>query len=375
MQFDGSGSVPSFSLAADSVVIWGPFPLRRARLCIGLALLGLAILMGWIGTIRDSISCARRGPRAGQCELRGGARGDPLQSFELSSITDVSVKYTESHRRKQTVKRGEVVVHLASGELHMKRETPQGAEANVEALRSFLRNANADTVHVVTQREWWGIIFVGMFGLGGAGMLYTVLAGRRRIRCTWNSFTQQLTVQREWPLGIFTSEPQTLTLKRPASVDIAWGRVDDFFSSSRSPGPPGGRLCVTCEGGESQSIDPETWFGYGVHVRAAEQLRSLLGCAPKTPAERERIEAANRAAKPMPSPQWTTAFGKVALAWLGICTGSLIGLAISATIAVGFRFQKSSDPAGGFWFVSGVFGGAALGVWLVFRLALNPDER
>jgi hypothetical protein len=117
------------------------------------------------------------------------------------------------------------------------------------------------------------------------------------------------------------------------------------------------------------------WVGYGVHVRAAEKLRTLLGCAPRSPEDRARIEAEALAARPVPSPHWTSTGGKFAAAWLGVCTGSLIGLAVSATFAVALRFQKLSDDAGGIWFFGGVFGGAAFGVWLVFRLTQRADER
>jgi hypothetical protein len=222
MPFDDLARAPaSASASADeSTVVWGPFPLRRARLLIGLGCLAFALLVGWIGTIRDSITCARRGPLAGQCEWRGGARGSNQKSFALSSVLAVSVKYTESHRRKQTVKRGEVVVVTTGGEIHMRRETPEAAEENVETLRRFVRQGELDAVRIVTRREPWMILFVAAIGLFGMGTLYSVLAGRRRFRCTWNGFTQQLVVQREWPFGIITSEPVTLTLTKPSAVEI-----------------------------------------------------------------------------------------------------------------------------------------------------------
>src|SRR5688572_13015355 len=165
MPFDELARAPAAASASadESAVVWGPFPLRRARLLIGLACLAFALLVGWIGTIRDSITCARRGPLVGECEWRGGARGNSQKRFALSSVIEVSVKYTESHRRRQTVKRGEVVVLTTAGEIHMRRETPEAAEENVETLRHFLRQGELDAVRIATHRELWLIIFVAAF--------------------------------------------------------------------------------------------------------------------------------------------------------------------------------------------------------------------
>jgi len=52
--------------------------------------------------------------------------------------------------------------------------------------------------------------------------------------------------------------------------------VTDFFTSSRAPGPRGGRLQVRLAGGSTVVLLPYPMVGYRVHLLAADQLRHLL---------------------------------------------------------------------------------------------------
>lgn len=363
------------SASAEPFVVWGPFPLRRLRLLSGAALLTIALFVGYIGTLRDSVRCARVGPAAGQCQFLGGARGNTRHDFAIAALTAVGVKRTESHHRGRSTPRGQVVLYVAGREITLRTESPQAAEEHAAELRNFTAHADVQSVAIATERVWWGYVFVALMGLFGGGLLYSVVAGRRRFRLSYNSSLQSLEIARQWPFGIADGPIETLSLRHPVEVEIDWGRVEDFFTSSRNPGASGGRLFVRLADGNRVPIAARLWPGYGVHLRAAERLRVHLLCPQRTLEQRQRAIAAYEGARPRPAPQWTSSGGKVATAWLGACVGSLLGLFLSASIAVAFRLQRVSDPAGGFWFWLGVLGGAVAGVWLAFRVTQRADER
>ena len=356
-------------------VIWGPFPLRRARLLGGLALLPMALLMVFMGLQHQVVTCARSGVLAEQCTWQGGLRDSSVRRFPLAALRSVQVTYTETMNKGRTTHWGQVVLDISGRSVTMHRQKAADADENAAALQTFLRSPAQQAVRIDTGWSVGMLVLGGVFALMGAALVRSVWNGRRRFRFTWDASTQQLAMQPQSPLGTEIGSPATWSLREPVEVEIQWGEVKDFFTSSRSPGPRGGRLVVRLASGSTVELLPAPMPGYGVHLRAATELRRLLRCAPAAAAEAARLAASYESARPQLGPGWTGISGRIAATWLGACCGSVLGMAISGVLAVLLGFVKLSDNADGPWFFGGLIGGVVVGVALAWRLLLRPDER
>ena len=357
-----------------AAVAWGPFPLRRARLAGGLGAVAMALLMIVSGLYRHTVTCARSGALAEQCEWQTSFRPSFTRRFPLTALRAVRVIYSETTNKGHTTHWGELTLDISGRELSLRRQPVAGADANAATLQAFLRDPAQQTVRIDTGREVGMLVIGGVFALMGSALLYSVWYGRRRFTFTWDRGTQQLAMQLYWPLGIAVAPPVTWSLREPSEVEIHWEEVKDWLSSARSPGPRGGRLQVRLASGSLVDLLPRPMPGYGVHIRAAEQLRHLLGCRPSAEAA-ARIAATYESERPRIGPGWTGITGRIAATWLGVCCGSLLGLGIGGALAVLLGFVKLSDSAGGPWFTGSALSGAAAGVALAWRIFLRPDER
>lgn len=359
----------------EEAVIWGPFPLRRARLAGGVAILPLAGLLFLIGLQHHILTCARSGPLSGQCEWQTGLRESSVRRFPLAALRSVRVAYSQTQNKNHVTHWGQLALNIDGRERMLLRQPAAEADQAAASLQAFLRDPAQPTLRLETARSLPMLGLGAAFALVGGGLLYSVWYGRRRFRFTWEVTTQQLTMQLQWPPGIDVGPAVTWSLPSPVDVEISWGEVKDAFSSSRSPGPRGGRLQVRLAGGELTSLLAAPMAGYGVHLRAAEQLRRLIRCPERSAAAAARTEAAYAAERPQLGPGWTGSGGRVAATWLGACCGALLGIAVSGTLGLVLGVLKTSDSADGPWFFGGMLGGIAAGVALAWRLLLRPDER
>jgi hypothetical protein len=350
--------------------------LRRARLLVGLTMFGMMAIIGVLALLQDTLTCARSGQMAGSCRWQGGVLGNRQRVFPLASLREVRVERTQTSNKGRTTRWGAVALQIGKRELVMLRESESLAEAHVAALQAFLASQDAPEIRLETERSPAWLIPLAFFALAGFGLLYSVWAGRRRFRCTFNGLAQQLIVQAEWPLGIAVGAPRTVELRNPLEVEVEWGNAaTDFFTPARMPGPRGGRLRVRLKDGQEIWLDEKRWPGYRVHIAAAEELRMLLGCPLRTTAQADRVAAEHEAARPRPAATWTSFGGKVATAWLGVCCGSLLGIFAGAIGAITIGGQKASDSADGPFFFGGMFLGMFAGVALAWRFTQRGDER
>lgn len=372
------------SARVEREVRWGPFPLRGWRLVSGLGLSAIGILCCVFGLLRSTLSCARTGALAGQCELsRSGF--DAPRRFPIESLRELKVAYSETRNKGRVTRHGRILIPVLPGgrAIALQSEGRDAADRNAAALRTFAGDPAAQQIAIATERPYAMLIIGGLMALMGVSFLYSVIAGRRRFLFQWDALTRQLEVRLVWPLGLGSGAPKTVSIDSPQDVEICWERVEDFWTSSRSPGPPGGWLRIRAAGGRTLDLSltalglgkGRAQPGYRVHLRAAEALRRLLRCPPRSAEEDARVTASYEKAKPQAAPGFQGAGGKAAVVWLGACCGSLVGLAVSGSLAVGLGFKKLSDDAGGLWFFLGILLGAAAGIAVAWRLTQVPDER
>lgn len=362
-------------------VTWGPFPLRRARLAVGLAVVVFGCLMGFIALLHDTLTCRRGEGGAGECMYESGGRRDRTLRFPLSAVAETGVRYTETRSKGSVTRWGQLVLRIKTPDrerdLVLTRELAEYADPHERELKDFLATPSRGQLRIETQRYTPLVVFALILGLVGLGVLWSVLSGRRRYLLTWDDIGQELWVQPEWPLGIRLGfgAPARHPLRRPVEVEVGWGHVSDFFTHARSVGPRGGSLSIRLEDGSTVSLSERPLLGYGVHLRAAAALRDLLGCPRRSAVDEDRIEATSQAARPEPPAGMQGFGGKIATVWIGTCTGSLLGIFVGALLALTVGHQKSTDMAGGPYFYGGMMAGIAGGVWLAWRVTQNPDLR
>lgn len=363
---------------------WGPFPLRRARLAVGLAVVVFGLFMGFIALLHDTLTCTRGSDSdgaAGECVYESSGRSNRKLRFALSAIAGTSVRYTETRSKGNVTRWGQLALHLKmqerERELVLSRELAEYADPHERELKDFLATPSRQELRIETQRYTPLVVFALILGLVGLSVLWSVLSGRRRFRLTWDDIGQELWVQPEWPLGIRTAAPTRLPLgkHRPVEVEVSWGHVSDFWTNARTVGPRGGSLSIRLEDGSTVALSERRLLGYEVHLRAAAALRELLGCPRRSAVDEDKLEAANLAARPEPPAGMQGFGGKLAAVWLGACTGSLLGIFAGALLALTVGHQKSTDLAGGAYFFGGMVAGIAGGVWLAWRVTQNPDLR
>lgn len=371
-------SRPVFT-SPDAGVTWGPFPLLRVRLLVGLVVVAFGLGMGFMGMLSDTLTCARSGTASGQqpgtCLYQSGGRSSRDRRFALADLKEVSVRHTETRNKGNVTRWGQLVLRIGDRELVMARELAEHADPHERELKSFLDTPAAPQLRIQTQRQMPLAIFALLTTLAGLGLLYSVLSGRRRYRCTWDALAQVLSVQQEWPLGVRTGPPVTLSLRKPVDVEVDWGHVSDFWTHARALGARGGTPQVRLADGTTVPIASKPMIGYQVHLAAAEALRELLGCPRRTLAEADRIQSAAEAARPLPPQGMQGVGGKIAAVWLGSCCGSLAGIFVGMLLALSVGHQKMSDPAGGVFFVGGMLAGIAGGIWFAWHFSQNPDLR
>ncbi len=367
--------LPEADLSPEAAVVWGPFPLRRARLAGGLLIVALAAMLGVVGLQRHILACERAGAGGGQCEWQTGLGASSVRRFPLAALRSVRVAYSQTSNKGHVSRWGQLVLNIEGRELMLLRQEEPAADAAAARLQAFLSDPAQPQLHLETSRPVAMLGLGAAFALAGGWLLYSVWYGRRRFRFTWDAPMQQLAMQLQWPPGLSVGAPVTWSLPRPVEVEISWGEVKDFLSSPRDPGPRGARLQVRLASGESTALLPQPLPGYRVHLRAAEQLRRLLGCPERSAEAAARTAAAYQAAQPQLGPGWTGLGGRVAASWLGACCGSLLGLVASGLLALALGVVKMSDSAKSAWFFGGMLAGLAVGVPLAWRLLLRPDER
>lgn len=377
-------SRPAFtrSTARDGdSVVWGPFPLLRVRLFVGLAVVAFGLGVGFLGALSDTLTCTRSAAigGAGECVYQSGKPRSSERRFALADLSEVSVRHTETRNKGSVTRWGQLVLHFRDRErnrdLMMTRELAEHADPHERELTTFLRTPTARQLRIDTHRYLPMAIFALLMLLAGLCTLYSVLSGRRRFRCTWDPLAQVLSVQQEWPLGVRTGAPTTLALRSPAEVEIQWGHFSDFWTSSRMPGPRAGLLQVRLADGTRVPLGHKLMLGYQVHLVAAEALRELLGCPRRSLAEADQLASAAEAARPPPPPGMQGPGGKVAAVWIGTCCGSLAGVFVGMLLALSVGHQKLSDPAGGAFFIGGMLAGMVGGVWFAWHFSQNADLR
>jgi hypothetical protein len=347
---------------AGGRIVYGPFPVRPGRLVGAFATLVVAVAFAGIALETQHLACDFGG--GGACVLTSVASLRADARFASRDLRRVRMESDWRGKRNKT-EYGIVVLTVADRELRLKGIDPDAARAIVRTVQAGITRGEAFRVTAAGER--WLLLLSAAFGLVALSMAWT---GVRRM----GSFTLTLrpdrtlsVTRRVLGVPIWSHE---LSLAGVVDVAIAWTEERDFWRHRWMVPRRLGRIAFVGRDNQ-QPMTSWYWPGQTLHFRAAAALRRALGLAPG-PLEDElaALEASRE------RPLWARhARARVGLAWAGMCTGAIAGLAVllAAGVATGrMRFSAGIEP----WMVAvGCGGGAIAGAALVFYLArLRPPR-
>ena len=130
--------LPEADLSPEAAVVWGPFPLRRARLAGGLLIVALAAMLGVVGLQRHILACERAGAGGGQCEWQTGLGASSVRRFPLAALRSVRVAYSQTSNKGHVSRWGQLVLNIEGREL---MEVIEGGPWHRETLRQYVLQA------------------------------------------------------------------------------------------------------------------------------------------------------------------------------------------------------------------------------------------
>ncbi len=321
-------------------VVHGPFPARLRYFGTALATSFLGVVFVLIGLQTERVVC----PSAGMCTLDGRA------VFDRSQLRNAHV---ERRTGSKGAKYGVVVLDLdGGGRLELTHVDPEQAEEVVARMRNAIANNAAidETLH--------GPRYIAPFGIGGAivGVVVFVLGLTQMGRFDLVVDGSRLKIRRSLygvPLGT-----REVSIERVREVLVERGTVATVLRQRYEKEIEAARLHLVYESGEDVPLTRGLFPGHALHLHAASALRTALGIEPNA---RDDDELAR-----IPMRKWDLGT-RVAFAWIGVTTGSLLGLLVLGLSLLALGLTSAHANIEGWMLASGAGGGAIGGVALVFH--------
>ncbi|KYF69907.1 hypothetical protein [Sorangium cellulosum] len=346
---------PALHRASGSVG-YGPFPIRAARLLFSLLLLLGAIIVSIIALSKDHLACT---PGA-RCVL---TRATPSRTtgFPMSALRDARVDIT---RGSKGGSQGAVVLVLDGGhQLSLQKVSPERAAEVAAIVRAGI--AGEQRIDVTLRGPWWIFpLAIGMLAMG-LTMAYSSTKGLGRFHLEITRGGAALRARR-FVLTIPVSSHE-VSLEGVADVRVEGGTLGEMWLGKGEAPSPAGRIVLVDRSGAARPLTEAAFPGQAVHLRAAAELRELLGI------ERERHGVEEQLAS---LPLTRTPIGtRIAVAWAGMTVGALAGLGIFGLAGVALGLLSTSDPIETWSLAVGGGGGAIAGVALALYLTRSRPPR
>ena len=343
----------------DRAIQYGPFSVDVTALAIAIVSMVVTPVFVAIGIGVWNVRCERASAVLCRVQLRRGAEFGPAFALDRVTTTKRFVRPSKGTPHWE----GRLILHASNGARYSSSETALEAVESAEArLQHFLPDDQARVIEIELVNRYWPFLLALVF-LGTAGFMgKSALRGAGRAKLSLDDSGRCLLVERSF-LGIPLSR-RSLELAGVHGVDIEWKQIASPAQRGSHAREHVGRLRLLTNNLGGVPVLTSFARGHSVHVRAATQLRALLGLPP----------AENTAIPERPvGYDWSSGAGRFAACWVGMCTGSVVGIAIGAGLALTVGGAKLSDSAGGPFY----FGGMALGVagGIALALYLTSAER
>lgn len=333
-------------------ILYGPIPVRPLSVVGAAGLLFVAWISAEMSLERVDLRCRADTDR---CDWTTG--GPSLRRhtvFPRAALTGVRVVAETTSNKGAVTHYGVPYLEIASGApLRSMRVTPEEAEAFAATVRAGI--AGRQAFSAALRAPVWGVFIAPIIALIAAAVAHNGLRDMGSMALRVDRAAGQIRVARRilW-IGL---PWRTFALPRGADVIVEPKRTGSWLDSRAIAPERYGRLVLTAPGAERQ---PLTGFmrGHRVHLAAAAALRAALGHPPGS-LEAELIGAST----PVPHPMAPNLAGKLAVAWMGACIGSIVGMAVlwGGAAAVGLTTGTSSEEI---WPIGGALLGALAGIGL-----------
>ena len=336
----------------SGTVSYGPFPIRKGRFAVSFAPLFIAALMPFIALEEEHLVCT---PNA-LCVVTH-ALIPRRRTLPMAALRDVRVDI--EHGSKGATHGVVVLVPERHGELRLMRATPSDASEAAAAIRAGIKGQRPIDVTIHGPR------LVLLLGLGGIVMwlslAYSALKGLGRLRLDIVREGASLRVRRTI-FGVPVASHE-VSLGDVVDVRVKSGKLGEAWLSRGQAPSPAGYVFLVSRSGLSCPLSARALPGEAVHLRAAAELRALLGFAPERGGVEDQLAAL---------PMVTMLLGqRIGLCWVGVTVGGLAGAAFYGLIGLALGQLK---PAEGTLAVGAVIGAIA-GVLLVLHVTRAHPRR
>lgn len=324
-------------------VIHGPFPARLRYFGIAAAASFLGVVFLLIGLQTDRVVC----PARGTCT-------HDRVTFDRSELRGVHVEHRSGAKN---AKYGVLVLDLDAGRrVEMMQVEPDEAEAAAARIRGAIAS-DAAFDETVRQPRWLAPV-----GATGIVLALVVLGLGLSKMGRFDLFIEngKLFVRRSLfaiPLGT-----RQVPLDRVTEVRVERGMVPNILRQRFEKGLAAGRLCLVSRGGEERPLTDALFPGHALHLRAASALRSALGLEANTLDDEELSK--------IPMRTWPASM-RFAHAWMGVTTGSLVGMMLFGLSLLLFKMTSFHANIEG-WMVAGGGGGGAIAGAAIALHATRP---
>jgi hypothetical protein len=326
-------------------VDYGPFPIRQGRLVASFIALFVALLLTLFALEREHLVCT---PGA-RCVVSGTILSR-TRTFPAAALRDARVDIEHGSKGG---KHGVVVLVIdGAREIRLQRATP--AEAAQIAANIRTRLAGKLPINVTLRNPWWLLLpALGLLAIG-VTMAYSALKGLGRIRLDIVQGGAALRVRRSIA-GVPVSS-HDVSLEGVADVRIEGGVLGEMWLGRTETGSPAARIALIEHTGSGRPLTATVFPGHAVHLRAAAELRALLGLERRPGGVEEQLASLPMITTPLQT--------RIALSWIGVTVGSLLGIGLFGAVGLALGLLRASEVEE--WHVAvGGISGAIAGVALV----------
>jgi hypothetical protein len=336
-------------------VDYGPFPIRQGRLAASFAALLVALLMALFVLEQEHLTCT---PGA-SCVVTGTILSQ-RRAFPTAALRDARVVI---ERGSKGGEQG-VVVLVVDGAREIRLQSAPPAEAAEVAATIRARVASKQPIDITLQRsQWLWIPALGALVIG-ITMACSALKGFGRFRLDVVKGGAGLRARRSI-FGVPVSSHE-VSLEGVTDVRIEGGVLGEMWLGRGETASPAARIVLVDQAGAGRPLTATVFPGQAVHLRAAAELRAILGLERRPGGVEEQL-----AALPMvTTPLWT----RVGLSWIGVTVGSLLGVGLFGALGLALGLLRASELEEWHVAIGGISGAIAGVAVVVYRTRARPPR-
>jgi hypothetical protein len=327
-------------------VDYGPFPIRQGRLVTSVAAFFIALILTFIALEQEHVTCTPGASCVVTRTILSRAR-----TFPMATLRDARVIIEQGSKGG---KHG-VVVLVIDGAPEVRLQSVTLAEATEIATTIRVRLASKQAINVTLRKSWWILLPALGLLMVGISLAYSALKGLGRFRLDIIQGGAGLCIRRSI-FGVPVSSAD-VSLESVTDVRIEGGVLGEMWLSRGETASPAARIILVDQAGAGRPLTAAVFPGHAVHLRAAAELRAILGLDRRPGGVEEQLASLPIVTMPLGT--------RIALSWIGITVGSLLGVGLLGFGGLASGLLRTSALDGWLVVVGGV-PGAIAGVALVF---------